>query len=771
MEKHLFTFLFILSSWILSAQVPVGQWRAHFPYRNMPHVVNAGNLVYAASNYGLVKYDKEDNSLEQLTKINALSDVGITALDYNEQTRTLVIGYQNGNVDLIFNNRTINMSEIRVSNIIGSKRINHIFMYEEFAYLSCGFGIVVLNLADREVADTYIIGPNATNVNVLGVLHYNNMILALTDDDIIQASLDAPILADFSNWSSFGVLPPKQPQSEFSSLHQFQGKLFITIKNPGFKDDEMYLFDSEQWQKQEWIGEDDIYGINFYENKMVISLSGHTALLDASFNEEKRVFEYKGVPAQPSKAFYDGEFFWIGDRNSGFIKARDSWSLEILTPPGPYSSNCFRMDSHGGVLMVASGGVTSGLWGNAWSTRGAFTFENETWGYMNQNNQAIESPTVDILSVHIDRNDATKRYFGSWYNGFYESENNKITSYITPENSPMNCEGTVEGTCRVSNLWLDDNQNLWVMMGSSNIPVNVRTSQGEWYEFKLPGVDNTKVIGSYEIDNSGNKWFGILQSGIVVFNENGTLGDKDDDQAKVINMSVGQGNLPNLAVHAIKKDRNGALWVGTNEGVVVFYNPENIFSDNPSDAQQILVPQDEFVRPLLEANVVKAIAIDGANRKWFGTETSGVFLMSADGLQQIHHFTEQNSPLLSNNIFDINIDAITGEVFFATDKGLISYRGEATAPSLNVTEPRIFPNPVRPDFEGLIAIDRLANDSDVSITDIAGNIVHKTKSFGGRATWDGRNIRGEKVATGVYLVFASDRQGNQTTVGKIMFIN
>jgi len=273
------------------------------------------------------------------------------------------------------------------------------------------------------------------------------------------------------------------------------------------------------------------------------------------------------------------------------------------------------------------------------------------------------------------------------------------------------------------------------------------------------------------VDRNGYLWFINKQAGLVVFNPNGTVTDESDDQFKTLTTAEGGGNLPSNTVRCITEDIDGEIWVGTEEGVAVFYAPENVFTENDFDAQQILIEQDGNIQILLETEKVSAITIDGANRKWIGTQGAGVFLMSEDGTNQIYAFNKDNSPLISNNINDIEINHETGEVLFATDLGIISFQSEATGFSDDYADVYAFPNPVREDYDGPIAIRGLLGETDVKITDIAGNLVFETISKGGTATWFGRNLQGERVQTGVYVVFCSDSEGEKTFVTKILLVN
>ena len=226
-----------------------------------------------------------------------------------------------------------------------------------------------------------------------------------------------------------------------------------------------------------------------------------------------------------------------------------------------------------------------------------------------------------------------------------------------------------------------------------------------------------------------------------------------------------------MQTYSIAEDLEGAIWVGTDKGVTVFYSPGLVFSDFNYDAQQILITEGNYGQYLLSEERVKCITVDGANRKWIGTEKSGVFLLSKDGQEEILHFTKNNSPLFSNNIVDIAINPNNGEVFIATEKGLISYRSDATEGSSKQRSTKVFPNPVREDYNGPIAISGLVTDARVKITDVSGEIIFETIANGGQAIWSGKNKFNERVATGIYLVLSTNMFGEEKMVSKILFIN
>ena len=281
-------------------------------------------------------------------------------------------------------------------------------------------------------------------------------------------------------------------------------------------------------------------------------------------------------------------------------------------------------------------------------------------------------------------------------------------------------------------------------------------------------VGNSQVVGNIHIDNNDQKWVVLHQGGgIFLFKEN-TLDANNDFRSRRLTTQHG---LPSNEIYSLAVDHNGYVWVGTDQGVAVFYAPGRAFSGEAFSAQLIIVEQDGFGGYLFENETINVITVDGSNKKWFGTTRSGAFLMSADARETMFHFHVNNSPLPSNNILDIKIDEKTGEVFFATDKGLVSFRGLATAGQRIHSNVYAFPNPVKPEYHGYIAINGLVTNAMVKITDISGNLVYETISEGGQAVWNGKDLFGKRPATGVYLVFSTNEDGSETMVTKIMFIN
>jgi ligand-binding sensor domain-containing protein len=315
-------------------------------------------------------------------------------------------------------------------------------------------------------------------------------------------------------------------------------------------------------------------------------------------------------------------------------------------------------------------------------------------------------------------------------------------------------------------------------MTNSNVaePISVLKADGSWKSFRVNNlISGYGALGDILVSSAGHKWVIIPRgNGLFAMDDNMTIDDISDDIYEKVSVVDKYGKVITNDVYSFAEDHNGNLWLGTNQGVLVMYSPYRLFTDGIIYAQEILIPRNDgsgYADPLLGTQIVTSIEVDGANRKWLGTAGGGVYLVSEDGLEELVQFNETNSPLLSNAIRDICVDGVSGEVFFGTDKGIISYKGDALQGSTAYNKVVVYPNPVRESYEGPVAIKGLVERTTVKITDMSGNLVFETESFGGQAIWDGKNLRGERVATGVYMIYLSNRDGTLAHVTKVLFIH
>lgn len=774
-----FALLFLMSV-VAFGQPAIGQWRDHFPYRQTRAVTEGNGMVYCASRNAVFSLDPNTQELSRISKINGLSDVDISALSWNNALGALVIGYANGNIDAIIGERTVNISDIKRSSIIGDKKVYSMMNDGDRVYLGCGFGIVVLDLARQEVRDTWLIGPNAQQVEVHGITFHQDSIYAATDKGLFAAWRQEGNLAAFSSWHKRTDAP--RSSGPFYGVASFAGKLFTRYESANNQQDSVFYWD-DSWHFLPAAVNTDVRDLDVQPDgqRLVVSLSYQAKVFDPSLLETYAAGTVNGTQFYVADAIVrDNDHLWVATDNDGLAGCSPGAGTFYL-PNGPRTNSVVRMQARDGWLMVATGNV-AGNWTNAYLHQGVHILHDNTWRTVTDGDDPVMAGvnnyaggTVDPMAVALDPAEPGHAYVGTWDEGVVEWRNGAATTIWNAGNSSLGLNGnTNDGIVDVAGLDMDADGNLWVSNANTTGLLSVKKTDNTWRAFAPGSVAGTNTLVSDVLAASnGLKWLVRPRSnGMLVFTDGGTIDDTGDDQWKAVTTTENQGKLPSMGVFCVNEDQDGQIWVGTDKGIAVFYNPDAIFLNDGTnwDSQQILIEQDGNVQILLETEVVSAIAIDGANRKWVGTQTSGVYLISADGTEQVEHFTAVNSPLPSNNVADITIDGSTGEVFFGTDQGIISYRGQATDGEFEASCALVFPNPVKETYTGAVAIKGLLADSDVRITDIAGNLVYKTTSLGGQAVWPVTDLGGKRVATGVYLVLATDPTGDYSCNTRVLVV-
>jgi len=777
--------LFSLLNTVAKAQdVAIGQWRDQLSYKQGVCVTEGGGKVYCASTSGLFAFNKSDNSCERLSKINGFSDIGVTAIGFNKYNNVLVIAYQDANIDLVTQGKVFNMPDIKNKSIVGNKTINSIYFSNEYAYLACGFGIVVLNTDKKEVKDTYYIGPGGGYINIRGITSDATNLYASTDQGIYKAALNSFNLADFNFWSKCTGLP----NGIYNTIAYFNKKIYTNfsrnLTDGTWDGDSIFVYNGLTWMHSSppppalpnYVIED---MKAFNDTTLVVTEYDNINSYDTNLTRKNHIYNYgNGFSAiTPQKSVLDeNQNLWIADSKYGLIKNWSTSNNEALSPTGPSTSNVYAMSLVNDAMWIVPGGVNL-AWGNVYNKDGVSCFRSNSWSSIYGNQPAVNASMdtiYDLIAIAVDPTNTNHAYAGCWSKGILEFNNGSLVKIYNETNSSLS-KVQIGSFYRlyVGGVAFDNSNNLWVTNSQTTKVLSVKKANGTWQSLDFASfVDASVIAERVMITQSGQKWVVLPQSnGILVYQDNGTFAPPNVSNTKKLSTQTGNGALPINDVYSFAEDKNGEIWVGTGKGIAVFYSPESIFSGNNWDSKQILIEQDGHVQILLGTEVVTAIAVDGANRKWIGTENSGVFLMSEDGTQQIYHFDVDNSPLFSNQINSIVIDPKTGEVFFGTAKGIISYKSTATEGLDDFQNVYAYPNPVKEGYTGVIAITGLVSDADVKITDISGAVIYSTKAQGGQATWDGKNFKGEKAHTGVYMVYCSNSDGSKTYVTKILFVN
>ncbi len=769
-------FLIILSILItqnIFSQVGIGQWREHLPYAKTI-AVSEGNhgKIYCATPYSAFYYDKNDESIGRMTRVNGLSDVNISTLAFDKSTSNLIIAYENANIDIIKGSSIFNISDIKRKSIVGSKRINHIIFREGLVYLSCDFGIVVLDLKKKEIKDTYYIGEDGKPIQVLDMDYDDSLFYAATSEGIYTAPVNSKTLSNYSSWTQDAGL--KDNNSFYNCITIHSSGLYINKPGSAFGTDTIFVKKNNIWSIHYGTTHNRTHQVKSFGDTLVIVSTYGFKYYYNNMADSFNVYSYTAnTTPKPNKVtIADNGNFWIADDKNSLIENSNRWDFLFYKPSGPAYKDAYSITWEQGQLWVAGGGVQSN-WNNSYANRGIYTLQDNEWTSFTGKNTPVFDTITDLMKVVVNPSNTSEVYVASWGQGIVKMKDQKVVGVIDQSNSSLSEASNRPGHVAVAGLAFDNENVLWATNSANTNGLSFMQTNGQWHSLSLAPFVSDKEIGDLAIDHEGQKWIILPRNGgLLVYNDNRTLLQTFDDRKIKLSMADNNGKLPSNGVFSLAVDKEGNVWVGTNKGVCVFYSPELIFSGANFDAQQIYIEQEGISQYLLESETVTAIAIDGANRKWFATKNAGVFLMSADASEQIYHFNTENSPLLSNNIYSMAIDHESGEVFFGTENGIISFRGTATqGAETQEKSVSIFPNPVRPNYGGPIAIKGLVENANVKITDTYGSLVFETNAFGGQAIWNGLNFNGERVATGVYLVFITDEEtGEQSAIGKILFI-
>lgn len=767
-KTFLFVILLVISS-TLQAQVAMGKWRTHFAYNNTDQIAQSENKVFAVSDGSLFSIDKRDGSMEFYSKVTGLNGTVISKIDYNEAHKVLLIIYKDGNIDFLSPNGVKNLPDFYNKQMSADKTVHHIHFHENKAFLSCNFGIITLNMQKVEIQDTYYIGDNASEVKVLNTTIHNENIYAVSETDVYTASVSNPYLISYESWSKMSDLPGID---NFQKLVSFGDNLVLLRSGKLYKKDSSNTWsDLDVSTIYKEITVSDAYLIGYTDTEAFVFDGQFSKTQITSLNTIK-------------DGIYDNNTskFWFAGDSKGvaeYVLNGEENSTNFYLPNGPAVNIPYKLKFAGERLFVLQGG----RWAAQYLRPGiVMIFEDNKW--KNLSNLPIQSITgqrvLDFIDIAVNPEDKTHFYISSYGTGVFEYRNDEFYKWHNIDNSTI--ESVFPGSymyMRMGGGTYDVDGNIWFSNSMVNSSIQVLKKDGTWTKFNSPILQGATLGNILILNQDKNiKWLlkHRVPAGFAVINDNGTVDNPDDDQYIFHSSFPDQdkvGVITPEAYFCLTEDKKGAIWAGTPKGPLIFNNPLRAFEPDFT-ATRIKIPRNDgtnLADYLLENEEINAIAVDGANRKWIGTKQSGVYLVSENGQETIHHFTVQNSPLISNTILSIDINPVTGEVFFGTGNGLVSYQSDAAEAGSTFGDVHAYPNPVRENFSGVITITGLVENTSVKITDVAGNLVCETKSNGSIATWDGRNKFGQKVSTGIYLALCISPDGQESATVKILVIN
>ncbi|MFA8451407.1 MAG: T9SS type A sorting domain-containing protein [Bacteroidales bacterium] len=782
-KLYLYFFVFSLlltnTTQLFSQEKGLGSWTDLLPYRTIKKVVVTKDKVYGATDYSLMVLDKEDNSLSRLSKINGLSSVSIRTINKHPKRDLVFIGYEDSSIDLIINGEIVKTPPyIKNDNkIIGDKNIYNATFEDNYAYLSCGFGIIKYDLDRREIKATYKVSKDGSSIRVNEVLVNDTAIIAATSEGIRYFSKKEGTPENFNNWKTFYGVP--NPNVAYKNINALNKYLIYTVgsgavlpdpsggASKSIRRDSLMYYNTETKERKGLKLEklwEEIISVNVNGDKLMACNINSFNVFDKDLNP---IIQETGWPSQYNEAQYDNGNYWIADRYYSLRKFNsEGKQIQNYSLKGPASNKIFQMKTNGTTLITAAGGH-KGDWSKNWSSDFFSTYNanDDKWANYNKSNTPELNDYSDAICVASPSGNPNHLFVGFWGNGIMELKDGKVVEQYGKDNSSLQGWVSSDQLILVSDMEFDKKGNLWVVNSAAPQPISVRDTKGNWTAYNLGSNTTGKRLNNMMIDKYDQKWITYRNESIYVV---GKDFPEESDQVVSLSHSQGKGNIPGSNIYSMAADLEGEVWIGTDDGIGVFYSANRVMNGN-YDAARIVVEIDGIPGYLLQGETVNGIAVDGGNRKWLATQRNGVFLVSPDGKTTLQHFTTENSPLISDRVLSITIDD-DGLVYFATDKGLVAYKSNSSKGEEKNSDVYAYPNPVRPNYNGNIAIRGLVSNAIVKITDVSGNLVYSTTAIGGQAIWNRKTIDGREVNSGVYLVFISDKNGEETAVSKILFL-
>jgi len=755
-------------------------WETYFSYNSTTSIAEGVNEIYFASYNSIFSYNIFNSQIEKFDTLNELSGDEISAFYHSENNNLIAIGYSSGFLQIINlnSNSIINIYDILNKPTIPAdrKKINHFYQNEDDLLISTGYGISVYDINAFEFGDTYYIGDFASMLNISSTIVDENYIYASSPDlGIFRANLESNLI-DFNSWQAIYT----------GNIYE----LLINENNILFYDD----FNLMSIKNEEIITlstlQNEIKNVSINDSKIIIISEDNCIIYNNDLSQILNLFESETYMTIFNDGIIKNNKTYIATDEKGVLVIENSNNgFSFLKPDGPLENNIFSVETLNNHTWVSFGSYSEYFNPYPLKYSGVSSYDENLESWFNITKDSIPNQAVNLNNISINPFDNNNVFISSFHGGLIEMDNFNFTELYDNNNSGLETLLTSDSeyeSIRISDIEFDENGDLWVLNSRVDNPLkSFSLDNNSWNSYDFTEIINDGFqdelgFNDIEIDDYGNKWIASLRSGLIGFNN-----DSGNIRLRKV-FSQDQSDMPSSYVKSIAVDNNNHLWIGTVQGLRVLYNTSNFFDASVVTTQKIVILEDGIPRELLEQQYITDIEVDGANNKWVGTIGSGVFYFSPNGQQTIYHFTKENSPLPSNNINDISVNSVNGKVYFATDRGLVSFNTGSSSSSENFSNAFVYPNPVRPEFNtqlDKIKIKGLTENVNIKITDIAGNLVAEAQSNinsryrnfnleidGGTAFWNGKNLRNQNVASGVYILMLSDLESYETKILKLMII-
>jgi ligand-binding sensor domain-containing protein len=760
MKFKIFYLLLLIGNFLFGQENQL--WKGYFSYNQIVDLDESTDAIYAGTDNSVFYKKQTDQDVVIYNSVNGLKPESITCVLHSDFLNKILVGNSNGLLLVINSDGSIAqkvdvIEEVPVSPL--KKRINSLYEFNGKVYLSTDYGISVFDLTSLEFEITYFISPTGSETQVLQTTVLNNDIYAVTrEHGIRKGSLSNPFLYDYNQWQTFDA-------GYWNGIITINEEL-VAVNLDG----NTYRYDGSAYHQ---ILNQNQLGLKLKTNgsEIIVTTSNNVFVLNNQYIQVAHITDIPGYEVRFTAATVVGSTLYLGTEINGLFSTSllTPSVFENMSPNGPIQNYIFRVKKAPNTLWVVHGDYSRLYDPYPLDEIGVSRYYTN-YGWVNiPYEDLLEAKSLSDIVVNPNNTDEV--YVTSYFSGMLKFEEENITLFNSQNTGPNGLESLQDPNnpnaidVRINSPAFDKQGNLWVTNSRVNRALKVLRADGQWQSYNFQGIAPGVASGRYApmaIDKNNTKWIPAINDGLIAFN------DVMNNKFIVINSE--NGNLPDPDVRCVAIDNRNQLWIGTFKGLRVLPSVDRFLTENQLSTNAIIIQEGDLAQELFYQQTILDIAVDGANRKWISIADGGVFLVSQNGQKTIYRFDKTNSPLPSNNVVDIEIDGATGEVFFATDKGMVSFLGIATKPSDNLANVFVYPNPVRPDFIGTVKIAGLTDQANVKITDIEGNLVYETTSAGGTIEWDTTAFGKHKVASGVYMVFVATDDGSDTTVKKVMII-
>ena len=764
MKKYILTLFYIICTQLVFGQA-IGSWKTYPALQIATYNVPVGDKVYSLCNGNLFCYNTNDTEIYVFDCLNGLHDTGIKFIRYCSTTQKLIAVYENGNIDIIYpDNEVINLKQLKDKNF-PNLIINNVCVVEENIYLCTNFGVVNINTAYEEFENTYDL-----SLDVKSCIKDNEYLYISTADGCYKGDLSLNLL-DKNNWKKIN-------NNVYHEMVFLKEDLVGFINNTGIYKLTKQTLEASLLEK----GKYTFFSCN--ENVMIAGNNKNITIFKSVNEKENIVQENKFNYLVFHKNTYWASQLLKGLQSYKYQEGVFVPSATTIQPNSPVRDYFCQMHYVGDRLLIAGGDLNySGIVRDGT----VMYYENDTWYNFSEENIAEKTKLKynNLTSVEQDPKDPTHHYVSSARHGLYEFKDLEFVEKYDYDNSlldsiPIRAKNPKD-YINCMGLEYDKDGNLWMVNGQVDTLIVVLTPEKKWHRLYYPEISGAPTCPQILFDKKGRMWMNSQRlewAGIFCLDYNGTIDNTDDDTHIIRKSITNQDGIvySPYQYNCMAEDHDGQIWIGTDLGPFVISNSDDFLTDENFTYTQVKIARNDgtdYADYLLSGVSISCIAVDAANRKWIGTSSNGIYLISADGQEMIQHFTTENSPLISDEILSIAVNPHTGEVMIGTFKGLMSYMSDANTPSdsLDKDNVRVYPNPVTPDYNGPITIDGLTMNAEVKITTITGQIVYMGRANGGLFTWNGKNKNGERVSSGVYNIISTNAEGKKAIVNRVAFIH